>query len=349
MLRGDNANGPFRRFITCESMNFRLCYGKNLPPPLLPDHRIGCARSRTSLAIFTAILCALACLCLLACGKSATQYIERGNQLYAAGQYSDATLNYRNAIKKSPNSGDAYYHLGLALLKQNQVTEAYQSFSHAASLSPKNMRAKVQLANLSLTIYARDPKHPAVLYKQAQSIADELLGPGGDRVEGLRIKGALALIDNQPSAAVQALREAVRMAPNNEEVGGGLAQAFLRNNQPDEAEKMARYTVERHPHYDAGYEVLYAIYGSQQNWEKAEALLKLWGANNPKESSPVLRLAAFYYGRKQPDDGEKTLEFPAQPAGSVSAGGFAGGGFSCLDRQSGKGFGGLSPGRIQRS
>jgi tetratricopeptide (TPR) repeat protein len=246
-------------------------------------------------------------LCLVACGKNATQYVNRGKQLYAAGQYSDATLNYRNAIKKDPGSGEAYYELGLALLKQNQVGEAYQAFNHAAQLSPKNMRAKIQLANLSLTIYARDPKHPVVLYKQADSIADELLLPGGDRVQGLRIKGALALIDNQPGKSVEVLREAVKLAPDNPEVGGGLAQALLRDNQPDEAEKTALHTVERNPHYDPGYEILYALYGSQQNWAKAEALLKSWSANNPTESNPVLRLAAFYYGRKQPEDGEKTL------------------------------------------
>jgi len=82
---------------------------------------------------------------------------------------------------------------------------------------------------------------------------------------------------------------------------------LLRDNQPEEAEKIARETVDRHPHYDAGYEVLYTIYGSQQNWDKAEALLKLWGAKNPTETTPVLRLAAFYYARKQPEDGEKTL------------------------------------------
>ncbi len=287
-------------------MNSGPCYRRNLAPPPITDHRVGRTLTRTCPAI-SALLCALACLCLLACGKSATQYIERGNKLYAAGQYSDAALNYRNAIKKSPNSGDAYYGLGLALMKENQLGEAYQAFNHAASLSPKNIRAKIQLATLSLTIYARDPNHPPVLYKQAQSIADELLAPGGDRVEGLRIKGALALLDNQAGKAVEVLQEALRIAPNNEEVEGGLAQSLLRDNHPDDAEKMARQSVEQHPNYAPGYEILYAIYGSQQNWEKAEALLKSWVANNPKEFSPVLREAAFYYARKRPDEGEKEL------------------------------------------
>ena len=95
-------------------------------------------------AIFAAMACAVAGLFLVACGKSATQYIDRGNQLYSSGQYGDAALNYRNAIKKTPGSGEAYYRLGLALLKQNQMGEAYQAFNRATTLSPANMRAKVR-------------------------------------------------------------------------------------------------------------------------------------------------------------------------------------------------------------
>jgi tetratricopeptide (TPR) repeat protein len=263
--------------------------------------------TKTSSAILATDLCLLAFLCLAGCGKSATQYIDRGNQLFAAGQYADATLNYRNALKKSANSGEAYYRLGLSLLKQNQVGEAYQAFTHAVPLSPKNLPAKVQLGGLSLAIYARDSRHPPALYKQAQTMADQLLAPGGDRVEGLHLKGALALIDNQPAKAVEALQEAARLAPNNSEVAGALEQALLRDNRPDEAEKAARQTVEQHPKYSQGYEILYSTAVSQQNWEKAEAVLKQWGANNPTESTPILRLAAFYYARKQTDDAEKTL------------------------------------------
>ncbi len=289
------------------SMNDRPCYRRNLAAPLSTNHRLGCARTIPSSAIPATILCALACTFLVGCGKSTAQYIDRGNRLFASGQYGDATLNYRNAIKKSPTSGEAYYRLGLGLVKQNQIGEAYQAFNHAVQLSPRNIPAKIQFGDLSLAIYARDPKHPAALYTQAQSMADALLAPGGNRVEGLRLKGALALVDNHPGNAVEALREARQLAPDNAEVAGGMAQALLRDNQPDEAEKIARQTVERHPQYNPGYEVLYAIYGSQQNWEKAETLLKLWIANNPKEANPVLRLAAFYYARQQPDEGEKTL------------------------------------------
>jgi tetratricopeptide (TPR) repeat protein len=290
-------------------MNKSSCYRRDLPGPLPKNRRSGSAWANTWSAILPAICCALACLFLVACGKSTAQYIDRGNQLYASGQYGDATLNYRNALKKTPTSGEAYYRLGLALLRQNQIGEAYQAFNHAVQLSPQNIQAKVQFGDLSLAIYARDRKHPAALYTQAQSVADALLAPGGNRVEGLRLKGALALVDNHPGNAVEAFREAGRLAPNNADIAGGMAQALLRDNQPEEAERVARQTVERHPQYNPAYEILYAIYGSQQNFEKAEKLLRLWIANNPKQANPVLRLAAFYYGHKQPDDAEKILNF----------------------------------------
>ena len=49
-----------------------------------------------------------------------TQYITRGNQLFASGKYEDAVLNYRNAIKKDPKSGEAFYRLALALFRTNK-------------------------------------------------------------------------------------------------------------------------------------------------------------------------------------------------------------------------------------
>ena len=279
-----------------KSMPGATCYRRILTfPPSMSR--------RASVIVLSGLLAAL-----VSCGKSTKQYIDRGNQLFDAGKYDDAAINYRNALQKSPNSGEAYYRLGLAQIKQNQVSEAYQSLNHAVSLDPKNIQAKVQLGELSLAVYARDPKHPVILYNQAKAMSDQLLAPGGDRVEGLKLKGGLALVDNHPDNAVEVLQEAARLAPDKEEVQGELAQALLRDNQPEEAEKTARRMVDRHPQFNAGYEILYGLYVSQKNLDKAEAILRQWGASNPKESTPILRLAAFYYARRQSADADKTLD-----------------------------------------
>jgi tetratricopeptide (TPR) repeat protein len=107
---------------------------------------------------------------------------------------------------------------------------------------------------------------------------------------------------------VDSFRQALQLAPDNKETAVGLAQALFSDNQPEEGERTARQAVERHPEFVPAYETLYAYYRAAQSWGKAEELLKLWAAKNPKDSAPILRLAAFYYGRKQPDQGEKILK-----------------------------------------
>jgi tetratricopeptide (TPR) repeat protein len=250
----------------------------------------------------------LASIFLFGCGKSARQYLDRGNQLFAAGKYDDAAINYRNAIKKSPELGEAHYRLGLALLRKGNASEAFQELRRAVALDPKNNPAKVEFANLCLAGYMRDPKHPAILYNQAQTMADQLTAAGGNRAEGLRLKGTIALIDNHPGMAIDWFRKALQLKTNNPEAAVGLTQALFRDNQPEEGERTARRTLENHPQFAAAYETLYSYYRAQQSWDKAEELLKLWGAKNPKETAPILRLAAFYYGRKQPDEAEKTMK-----------------------------------------
>src|SRR5271170_4928484 len=196
----------------------------------------------------------LGVICLVGCGKSARQYVDRGNQLFAAGKFDDATLNYRNATKKSPESSEAHYRLGLSLLRQSNVAEAYQELSRAVTLDPKNNPAKVDFANLCLARYIRDPRHPAVLYKQAQTLADQLMAQGGNPSEGQRLKGTLALVDNHPGMAIDLFHEALRLAPDNSDAAVGLAQALFRDNQPEEAERTVRQAVERHPQFAPAYE-----------------------------------------------------------------------------------------------
>ena len=99
--------GEFHPDYSFKSMNRSSCYRKNLGicrVYQLPESLI-CGEGN-SFAILAVVLSALACFTLAGC-KSANQFIERGNQLYTAGQYADATLNYRNALKKNPNSGEA--------------------------------------------------------------------------------------------------------------------------------------------------------------------------------------------------------------------------------------------------
>jgi tetratricopeptide (TPR) repeat protein len=256
---------------------------------------------RTSTAICIAIAAsALGC-------RSAHQYIDRGNQVFAAGKYDDAVLNYRNAIKKDPQSGEAQYRLALAMLKLKKPGEAYEALNRAVSLSPHNMPAKAELGTLCLAAYAQTPSHPAQLYNRAGSLAQELLKANPNSAEGLRLKGSIALIDNRPSEAVEDFQRALKASPRAVEIKIPLAEALYRNKQPVDGEREAKEAIAQHPDAVQAYNLLYSAYVSQERWADAEALLKLGAAKNPNDPTATVRLAVFYQSRQKPEDAERTI------------------------------------------
>jgi len=268
----------------------------------------GASATRSARIRVSVTLCV--CLALLAsgCGHSATQYLARGNQLFASGKYDDAIINYRNATKKDPKSGEAFYRLALALLRTNKVSDGYQSLLRAVDLSPDNIPAKVELANISLAAYRQNPKHPAALYDRAAKIADQLLASNADSVDGLRLKGAIALTDNRAGQAVEFFRHALQASSGAPDVETSLAEALLRDNQPEEGQKEALDAIAHHPEFGPAYDLVYSQYILGKRWDDAESLLKLRISKNPKDAAAAIRLAGFYAGRQKPEQAEQTID-----------------------------------------
>jgi len=256
------------------------------------------------IAILGLALTVVAC----GCGRNASHYISRGNQEFNQQKYDSASIDYRNAIRKDPKSGEAYYRLALALLKLNRGAEAYESLTHAVELSPQNIAAKAELGALSLAAYAHDPRRPAVLYNRAKTLSEQLLASDPNSLDGLRLKGGIALIDKRPADAVGVFRHALQTSSGAPEMQLALAQALLRNRQEEEGERQARQLIAQHPDFGGSYDLLYTQCLIEKRWEDAESLLKLRIANNPKDPGAVLRLAGFYSGRQRSSEAEALLE-----------------------------------------
>ncbi len=249
----------------------------------------------------------MAAILATGCGRTARQYLDRGNQLFAEGKYEDAALNYRNAAKKDSQSAEIPYRLALALLKLNKAPDAYQALNQAVALNPKYLPASVELAGFCLSVYALDPSHPAGMYNRARSLTDGILAAEPNSTDGLRLKGGIALLDNRAAEAIETFGRALKIAPDKAELHAGLAEALIKNNQPEDGEREAKQAIARQPQFGPAYDLLYSFYVGQQRWQDAEALLKSRIANNPKDSASVVRLAGFYHRLKRPDDAEKTI------------------------------------------
>ncbi|MGP0070400.1 MAG: tetratricopeptide repeat protein [Bryobacteraceae bacterium] len=247
------------------------------------------------------------CLCVLfvalaaACGCSATKqsFVAKGNQLYAAGKYEEAALNYRAAIQKDASFGEAYYRLGLTAVKLNQVREAYQASLRAVQLLPGNIAAQKNFAGVCLSLYLADPSHSQALYSQIDKLSDEFLRTSRNSYEGLMLKGYLASTDRKPKEAIEYFRAALQVDSSNAGVVTELAHLLIQDGEVPEGEQLARNLVfQKKTSYGPAYDLLYGFYLNAKRPTEAESVLQAKVNNNPKNADYVLQLAA-HYNREQ--------------------------------------------------
>lgn len=255
------------------------------------------------------------CACIFAvivaasfgCGVSKQSYLAKGNELFAAGKYDDASLNYRKAIQKDPAFGEAYYRLGLTALKLEKGRIAYDSLLRATQLLPANEDAKQKFADVCLSIYLADSSRPQSLYAQIAKISDEFVSKNAASYEGLMLKGYLAVTDRKLTSGIDFLERALRVNASNPAVTAELVHALLQDGQLRKGEDLALDLARRNPSYGPIYDVLYDFYSKANRTSEAESILKKKVDNNSKSADSVLQLAAHYSRLKKTSEMQTTL------------------------------------------
>lgn len=249
----------------------------------------------------------VASLALSGC-KTKQDYLTAGNKLFEAGKYSDASLNYRKAIQKDPQFGDAHYRLGLVALKQGDARQAYAELSRAVELLPGNDDAKEKLGELCLKAYLTDPRRPVTFYSRTAQLAEQLLAKNAGSFEGLKFKGYLALTDRKPEEAIVLFRKALQVKPYEPNLTTVLAQTLHQSGQSQEAEILALNLIARDKAYGPTYDALYAWYVDSKRMAEAENIMKAKASNNPKQSDYIFQLALHYYRVHKLEEMNTTLQ-----------------------------------------
>jgi tetratricopeptide (TPR) repeat protein len=245
------------------------------------------------------VVCAFALAACMAaccgCGASKQRYVAKGNQLFAAGKYEEAALNYRAAIQKDPAYGEAYYRLGLAAVKLNQARAAYDASLRAVQLLPGNMDAKKNYAGVCLSLYVADPGHSQLLYNQINKLSGEFLAADPNSYEGLMLAGYLASTDRQVGSAIEYFRRALRVDASDDGVVTELANLLIADGEEKEGERLAMHLIaEKKTSYGPAYDLMFRRYVKQNRPADAEAILQAKANNNPKNADDILELADYY-------------------------------------------------------
>src|SRR5678815_2964778 len=84
------------------------------------------------------------------------RYFESGNKYFNNGRYKEASIQYRNALKRDQRYGPAHYKLALTSLKTNALGAAVASLRRAIELLPKDSAdrwdAVVKLCEIYLAV-----------------------------------------------------------------------------------------------------------------------------------------------------------------------------------------------------
>ena len=233
--------------------------------------------------------------------------LETGNKYYDTGKYKEASIIYRKVLQKDQRYGEAYYRLGLSELKQGRYGDAVRWLRRASELQPENDDAHAKLGDLYLTIYLADRSKYKQLLVDFQELADRLLKRNPRHFEGLRMKGYLAVANENWKEAIASFEQADQLKPNQGHVQLALAQAMVADKQPEAAEKLVRSALERNKNYGPIYDFLYAAAVSRKDLPGAEAVLKQKVENNPASAAFMLELASHYYRARDEQKGAETL------------------------------------------
>src|SRR5262245_56192081 len=110
-----------------------------------PSRTICCPTSRNSgveimsLRMLPVVIVAVTTLACASNTERARAFTERGDRYTASGEYDAAVIEYRNALKRTPDSNEVNRKLGNAYVALSKAEEAYRAYSTAIELDPSDV------------------------------------------------------------------------------------------------------------------------------------------------------------------------------------------------------------------
>lgn len=253
---------------------------------------------------------ALALLALAGCSlnpeAAKRRYLMNGDRYFQQGKFREAIILYKNAIKKDPKYGEAYFKLAEAELRRGEPRAAVGAYRRAVELLKDNELAGAKLADLYLAAYAvqREKKDPALL-REVDDLAKAMFQRNPNSFQGMRLMAFLAVTKGDLPKAIELFRKADSIKPKDPALRFALVQVLLRDNQWEEAEKLSRQILNDTPKYTPAYDALLVEYVRRGRKEDGEKVLQAKVSNNPGVADYRLQLAGFYLATQRKDLSDK--------------------------------------------
>jgi len=223
-------------------------------------------------------------------------YLDKGNALAAQGKHKEASLAFRKAIQRDANFGEAYYRLSLSELRiGGNPQRALMALQKTVRLQPENAEARSKLADIYLVSYMAQTEKPKALLDEVEGAANWFLSKDRNSFEGHKLKGYLAWYGGRRAEALQEFRAAAGRKDLDHDVTMATVQILALEGQQGEAERLARKMIARDPEFGSMYDLLFELFLRGHRYDEGEAVLQAKAKALPRESGPLLQLAAHHF------------------------------------------------------
>ena len=238
---------------------------------------------------------------LTACASKESQvkeFVERGAQHFAAGEYAQARIEYASALQLEPADANANFHMAQVVEKLQGPRAALLLYQRVTDTSPLYAAAQVQSARALLAIDAVD---------KALAAAGQVLANNPNNADALMVRAAVFARRGDNVRAEQDARSALRVDPNHIEAVLLLAGLAVRSGHVEDAVVQLQQALMRSPQHATLQAALADVLSQQGDTQKSLQLIQDSMRAQPQELMHRVRSAAIYARLGRPDDAEKAL------------------------------------------
>jgi putative PEP-CTERM system TPR-repeat lipoprotein len=247
-----------------------------------------------------------AALLLSAC-RDAKSLTARGDGFMAAKKYREATIEYRNALKKEPRLGEVRIKLADAYEALGDYDNAVREAQRGADLLADDSAVQLKTGQLLLTMGRFD---------EAKARATKILGKNPKNVDALVLlansMAGLKEFDN----AIKELEGAIELDPRRSLSYANLGGMLLRSGNRDDAERRFRSAIALDPKSVTAHVALANFLWTTDRQAEAEAALKDALALEPGNILVRRALAAIYTTSGRSAEAEPHLKAAADASKS---------------------------------
>jgi tetratricopeptide (TPR) repeat protein len=280
-------------------------------------------------------LVALAAAALGGCSGAHARYsahMASGQSYYAAGDFTKASVEFRNALQIEPNDVSARLMIGQVAERLGRPQQAFSLYQSVVDSQPDNLDARTDLARVLLfggsaqqamkviePALARRPDEPTLLALRAAARSRLKDGSGAVEdaehalklaplnVQAIQVRAGLFKSDGDIAGATTLVSEAIEQLPVSRELHEALVDLYLLGNKPALAEAQMRTLIALAPRQPR-YRYLLANHLAQTGrLDAAQKVLEQAVAALPNDDQIKLGLVDFISTQRTRGEGERVL------------------------------------------